>query len=262
MKTLKTLFVATALGFMLPVSAQLKVDANGNVIMSGNLDVKGIITSSLTNKHDINSSSQTSYNVPQNKILQINPIRKNDGLVSPTPLSFGDQYGELVNVVDHYALNVANVKSLYPTIIVKDVNGKEYINYTELIPIMIQAIKELTQRVEELSNVNVGNPNYAMSNKVMTNINGNDITSECVLYQNSPNPFKERTMIKFDIPETANNAFIYIFNMQGTLLKQLRADAKTGYVKVEAAELPAGMYIYSLIVDNKEVDSKRMILSK
>jgi hypothetical protein len=33
-------------------------------------------------------------------------------------------------------------------------------------------------------------------------------------------------------------------------------------VTVYASELPAGMYLYTLVVDNVIIDSKRMILTK
>lgn len=50
--------------------------------------------------------------------------------------------------------------------------------------------------------------------------------------------------------------------MQGILKKQLRADAGIGYITIEASEFEAGMYLYSLVVNGKEVATKRMILSK
>jgi hypothetical protein len=40
------------------------------------------------------------------------------------------------------------------------------------------------------------------------------------------------------------------------------AKAGMGKLVVEGRSLKAGMYLYSLIVDGKEVDTKRMILTK
>jgi len=33
-------------------------------------------------------------------------------------------------------------------------------------------------------------------------------------------------------------------------------------ITVQASELPAGMYLYTLVVDNEIIDTKRMILTK
>ncbi|MBO5632753.1 MAG: T9SS type A sorting domain-containing protein, partial [Aeriscardovia sp.] len=82
------------------------------------------------------------------------------------------------------------------------------------------------------------------------------------LMQNTPNPFSERTVIRFTLPENAQNAYIYIFDMQGKMQKQIPVNASMQSVTVNGYELSAGMYIYSLVVNGKEVDTKRMILSK
>jgi hypothetical protein len=34
-----------------------------------------------------------------------------------------------------------------------------------------------------------------------------------------------------------------------------------GSIEIAQGELKAGMYLYSLVVDNKEIDTKRMIIS-
>lgn len=95
-----------------------------------------------------------------------------------------------------------------------------------------------------------------------TNIGNNTENETSVLYQNNPNPYTQRTTIKFRIPQNCNNAYIYIYDMRGVMLKQIEISAELGYVTIESSELAPGMYIYSLIVNNKEVDTKRMILSK
>ena len=82
------------------------------------------------------------------------------------------------------------------------------------------------------------------------------------MYQNIPNPFSANTEISCNIPEVNNNAYIYVYNLQGIELKSF--PVKQGYntVTVYASELPAGMYLYTLVVVNDIVDTKRMILTK
>jgi hypothetical protein len=83
-----------------------------------------------------------------------------------------------------------------------------------------------------------------------------------VLYQNAPNPFSERKVIKFELPDNTANTYIYIFNMQGALVKQLPINANQSSITINGSELTAGMYFYSLIVNGQEIDTKRMILTK
>ena len=88
------------------------------------------------------------------------------------------------------------------------------------------------------------------------------IPAMATLAQNTPNPFSERTTIRFTLSENAQNAFIYIFDMSGKMQKQIPVDSSMESVIIEGYELRAGMYIYSLVIGGKEIDTKRMILSK
>ena len=63
-------------------------------------------------------------------------------------------------------------------------------------------------------------------------------------------------------PENARNAYIYIFDMSGKMYKLIPVDCSMQSVTIEGYELRAGMYIYSLVIGGKEVQTRRMILSK
>jgi hypothetical protein len=83
------------------------------------------------------------------------------------------------------------------------------------------------------------------------------------LYQNNPNPFSVSTTINYYLDNNASNASILIFDMQGTLLKTVTlSNTGKGSIVISGGELNAGMYMYSLVANGKEVDTKRMILTK
>ena len=81
------------------------------------------------------------------------------------------------------------------------------------------------------------------------------------LEQNLPNPFTSNTTIRYNAPK--GNAKIIIANTAGNIVKTFNLTTKNnGSVTVYANELAAGTYYYSLIVDGKKTDSKKMILVK
>jgi len=87
--------------------------------------------------------------------------------------------------------------------------------------------------------------------------------NKAILYQNMPNPFNINTQISYYIPATSKDARLYIYNLQGTQLKSYTLTQRgTGNIIINASELAAGMYLYTLVVDNTIIDSKRMILTK
>jgi len=50
--------------------------------------------------------------------------------------------------------------------------------------------------------------------------------------------------------------------MSGKMQKQISVTTDMQSITIEGYELRAGMYIYSFVVGGKEIDTKRMILTK
>ncbi|HOT13433.1 MAG TPA: T9SS type A sorting domain-containing protein [Bacteroidales bacterium] len=96
-----------------------------------------------------------------------------------------------------------------------------------------------------------------------TEVNTTQTNSIATLGQNAPNPFNQRTQINYYLPETVKQAALYIFDMNGLQIRTIAINTKgNGSITLHASELNAGMYLYTLIADGKEVDTKRMILTK
>ena len=85
-----------------------------------------------------------------------------------------------------------------------------------------------------------------------------------VLYQNAPNPFSEQTIISYELQERISSAKIFIHSLDGQLIKtySLSANAGLAYISVDAGMLSPGMYTYSLSVNNRVVDAKRMVVTE
>ena len=89
------------------------------------------------------------------------------------------------------------------------------------------------------------------------------ILSDARLEQNAPNPFNQNTMINYSLPEKAGNAVINITDMNGKVIKTVALTEKgKGQLVLEAGQLAAGTYRYSLIVNGKLLDTKKMVLTK
>jgi len=85
--------------------------------------------------------------------------------------------------------------------------------------------------------------------------------SKTQLLQNRPTPFSESTIIEYQIPETVQQAQLFITDLNGKAIKTIALDAKTGQVTIAAKELAAGLYYYTLLLDGEIVDTKKMILT-
>ena len=129
-----------------------------------------------------------------------------------------------------------------------------------MIPILVQSINELNGKIEQLTKEkasltrSIDNKESVEESHISENRN--------ILYQNTPNPFKEQTIIRFSLAENTTNATICVFDMTGKMLKHIPVTASEHSVTVNGWELGEGMFLYSLVVGGHEVDTKRMIITK
>ena len=79
---------------------------------------------------------------------------------------------------------------------------------------------------------------------------------ELKLFQNKPNPYSRLTEVKCVIPSSVKSASLVLYDLSGTQLKSIEIFERGEVVKtISESELQAGMYLYSLIADNKLIDT-------
>ena len=159
----------------------------------------------------------------------------------------------------HYALDAEQLETMFPDLVYEQEDGTKVINYMELIPLLVQSIGELNERINKLSQQKDYGVQLARS---ASDIDEEKTVTSASLQQNTPNPFSSQTKIRFTLPDNTRNAYIYIFDMNGKMQKQIAIDSSMDSVTINGYELSAGIYLYSLVVNGQEIDTKRMILSK
>lgn len=158
----------------------------------------------------------------------------------------------------HRGFLAQEVKEVFPELVYEDKDGSLSVDYIGLIPIIVEAVKSQNQLINDQNNV-ISELKSELENK--KDISSS--TTSSILYQNSPNPFNVATQISYYIPEKSSNAYIYIFSIQGgaIMTKKITSFGNSS-ISINGSDLTPGIYIYSLVVDGKEVDTKRMILTK
>ena len=162
-----------------------------------------------------------------------------------------------------YGLDPAQLREVYPELVYGDEEGNISINYVEMVPLLVQSINELTQRIDELENGGTSSKRV----KKKTETTGIEETASEVdmvrMDQNKPNPFSESTVITLNIPKDTQTANIFIYDMSGKQVKAIPVDERgETNITVYASELSAGMYIYTLVVEGKVAVTRKMIVSE
>ncbi len=94
--------------------------------------------------------------------------------------------------------------------------------------------------------------------------NDKELPKEFLLEQNYPNPFNPSTIISYKLSQ-AGEVKILIFDLLGQEVDQILGEfqnAGTYQINFTAENLSSGSYVYSLLFDNKIVDSKTMSVVK
>jgi len=122
----------------------------------------------------------------------------------------------------------------------------------EEVTSMKQEIRELKAQLAELRSAVASGSSNNLEYRI-----GNE------LYQNNPNPFGKETSISYNIANMQQNAFIAIYDLNGKeLYKYAITEKGKGSIMIGSEKLQPGIYLYSLVVDGKETDTKRMVVSK
>ena len=94
--------------------------------------------------------------------------------------------------------------------------------------------------------------------------NPDNTSNKAVLSQNQPNPANASTLIKFELKDAAATALILVMDIQGRLIDQYKFTNVSGKneITIPAKKLETGMYFYTLLVDGKEIDTKKMFITE
>jgi hypothetical protein len=158
-----------------------------------------------------------------------------------------------------YGFIAQDVKDLFPELVEENEEGILAVNYTGMIPILVEAVKELQDRVEELER-RIGS-DIGVSPRSLPATNEEIAGSSEYLSQNVPNPVDGSTVISYSLPEGATQASIAIYSIGGSAVKIIPVDAnaKSGSITLYASDLAKGINVYKLTANGIVLGTKKLI---
>ncbi|MEM6965926.1 MAG: T9SS type A sorting domain-containing protein, partial [Bacteroidota bacterium] len=162
------------------------------------------------------------------------------------------------NAKDHFGLRYAE----FTVPLVKATQEQQ-----QIIEEQQEVIEELESRIERLEQLVLAatNDKSTNTNNEVINIDLNNTPNAsrvAQLYQNTPNPFNGVTEIKAYISEEVTTASLVITDLKGqVLVNQVINQRGQVNTRIDATTLSQGNYIYTLVIDGKNLDSKSMVLN-
>jgi hypothetical protein len=142
------------------------------------------------------------------------------------------------------------------------------INYTELIPIIVKGMQEQDERFvqQEAENQALKDRVAKLEELILELKNGrtgSTTMTSAYLEQNTPNPVRGTTIIRYTIPENTAAARLTLTNAKGQVVKTVSLSSRgTGQVNLSTAALASGTYHYTLYVDGGQADTKRLVITR
>jgi hypothetical protein len=221
-----------------------------------------------------------------------NGIRKVQAL---NPVSFnrrdtigGEPYSKL-----EFGFVAQDLVQVFPNLVDTGKNDLLSIDYMQIIPLLVTAIKEQQMIIDSLRQQNYNQRAISSEQQNCSNLKEeieklknsiNEIKSSCcaktinqdintgnnnttyseIVLENIPNPFDYSTTIKYTVPEIYFNdqCFIKIFNVSGTLIYSFPLIKSEGEIIIFTDNISNGVYFYSIISNDKILKTKQMIISK
>jgi len=234
-------------------------------------------------------SKLTSDSTLKENIIRIkDPLKKLSGISAYSyhfknkpATSLPDSMQKLIKVsvekdtATHIGLLAQEVQRVLPEAVSTDKDGKLAISYSDVVALLVEVLKQQQTQLETLqskiSKLEKKGTTTTKSAPVNSKTTTENLTSsqtiadqeQPALYQNTPNPFTQSTEIKYYLPLATKQAMLYLYNMQGTQVKAITITLfGNGSVVINANELQAGMFYYTLVANGSEVDTKKMIVTQ
>lgn len=134
-------------------------------------------------------------------------------------------------------------------------------NYMAIIPYLVQGFKEQQEEIDFLKNrlEELTGP----ENTSAEGVQAITLESGAILYQNTPNPFGDVTSIAYYIPGNSTSAQLIFMDEYGRVINEMEIREKgNGRTEVNSADLAAGVYSYSLIINGKVIATRKMVKGK
>lgn len=255
----------------------LRVDGRYAGYFDGNVKVTGSLQGNVVNSADVNAKNTQTLR-PINSAL--------DGIASANPFMYIVRIqvpdigagmapdsttltGTVAPISDpvvpfgksYYALDVNAVKQSFPALIIEDAQGNEYVNYTQLVPILVQAIKELKTELDDLKETVAASGTRKVN--AATNIATNTLDEGWgSISQNTPNPFTGQSTVRVSVPDDASDAYVDILTLNGASVKRIPVSNGLSEVSLSSFDFAPGTYLYTLVVNGKVSETRRMIVNR
>jgi len=155
----------------------------------------------------------------------------------------------------HSGFIAQELEKVLPHLVATDGAGNKAVNYTELIPYLVEAIKEQQIQINDLKAQLT--ENFKTQNQDLIELNNTKIISV------SPNPSNDFITVSFNVEKSIQNAKLNVHDLNGNVIVSLNINDRDNNINrtLQRDNFGKGIYIVSLIVNGKSIDTKKIVFN-
>jgi len=169
---------------------------------------------------------------------------------------------QVANLTSEYGFFSQEVESALTEVnITKDVHDLKVLDYDQIIPLIVAAIKEQQYQIDSLQNLI--NQCCSSNTERFEAINNTAKNEKSIITNVSPNPNDGKFKIEFNISENVRNSSFEITDANGKqqfFIKLSPNDFYSRTISLNLVDLKPGIYNISLITDGISSDMKKLLI--
>lgn len=245
---------------------RMTVQANGNVDVAGAMTVNG--GTAVTSDKRLKSNVKP-FEKGLEIVMQMNPLTYtyNGEANTTTDREYVGIYAQdLQKIAPEFVSEFTYERTDGDSGEILETENFLKVHDSELKYLLVNAIKEQQsvieakdERITDLEE-RLAKLEEVVSAFATTEINLNN-DKESFLGQNTPNPFGDKTVIAYALPTEFSSAKMVVTSVNGSVVKEVALN-NSGSVEINNENFTSGVFNYSLVVDGKIVETKKMVISK
>mgnify|MGYP000022189405 FL=1 len=142
-----------------------------------------------------------------------------------------------------------------PSIVHTDDLGRKSVNYSAIIPVLIEALKQQQDQITALQDQI--NTNFQRQNNELISLKNTKIISV------SPNPSSDVISVSMNIESEVTEAKLVVYDLKGSVINSLTIKDRGFDISksFQKDNFGTGTYIVTLVVNGKSIDSKKFIFN-
>lgn len=155
----------------------------------------------------------------------------------------------------HSGFIAQELEKVLPHLVATGENGDKAVNYMELMPYLVEAIKEQQIQINDLKTQIA--ENFKVQNHDLFELTNTKIINV------SPNPSNDMITVSFNVERSVQSAKLQVHDLNGNVISSLNISDRDNNITrtLQKDNFGKGIYVVSLVINGKSIDTKKIVFN-